>query len=307
MSEEAEGVQLSVVIAGHDVCRVIGPCLTALRAQGRRASIEVIYADSSTDGSADIVADVFSWVRLLRCESTLGLPQLRARAIACARAPIIAMLDPYSIVDADWARAVIDAHETLPHPIIGGLVDLYESHNRGLTEWTLYFNEYGRFLPPAARGPVPLVPGCNVSYKRAVLFDGDRPRHSEFWKTFVNDDAAQQGRHPLWLEPSIVVALNKPIGFLPFLKTRYLHGRCYAGMRARDESAVLRVARAALAPAVAIVLQARWARDIWPKRRARGMFIATLPLQFALFVSWAYGEFWGCALGPGCSCNQLYY
>ena len=306
MSEAADDVRLSVIIAGHNVRSVIRECLTALDAQRGLAHMEVIYADSSTDGSADIVATVFPWVQLLRCERTLGIPQLRTRAIASTRGPVIAVLDPYSIAEPGWAAAVLAAHETLPHPVVGGLVDLHEAPRRRLTEWALYFNEYGRFLPPAPRGPALLVPGSNVSYKRTCLFEGDRPRHAEFWKTFVNDEAARQGL-PLWLEPSIVVALNKPIPFGAFLKTRYLHGRCYAAMRARHESAAMRLLRAASAPAVAVVLQIRWTRDIWPKRRARGKFVLTVPLQFALFMSWAWGELWGYLLGAGVSCSRLYY
>ena len=38
----------------------------------------------------------------------------------------------------------------------------------------------------AAGGVTTIVPGCNVSYKRAALFEGDRPRFDVFWKTFVH-------------------------------------------------------------------------------------------------------------------------
>lgn len=298
--------ELSVVIGSHDVGDVIGTCLQALAAQPERPRMEVIVADSSTDGTADLVARDFPWVRLLREPPAIGIPQLRTRAIALARGAIIAVLDPFSVAAPDWAAAVLAAHRDRDNLVIGGLVDLHDASRRGLTEWALYFNEYGLFLPPAPRGPAPIVPGSNVSYKRALLFDGDRQRHAEFWKTFVNDDAACQGS-PLWLEPSIVVALNKPVPFLDFLRTRYLHGRCYAAMRSSAERWPMRVARAATSPLVAVLLQVRWTRGIWPKRRARGWFLATLPLQLALFAVWAGGECVGYLRGAGGSCGRLFY
>lgn len=298
--------ELSVVIAGHDVREVIGTCLRALAAQPERPRMEVIVADSSSDGTADLVARDFPWVRLLRESSALGIPQLRTRAIAVSRGAIVAVLDPFSVAAPDWAAAVLAAHRDRDNLVIGGLVELYDATRQGLTGWALYFNEYGLFLPPAPRGPAAIVPGSNVSYKRALLFDGNRPRHAEFWKTFVNDAAARQGS-PLWLEPSIVVALNKPVPFLDFLRTRYLHGRCYAAMRSSGDTWPTRVARAAASPLVAVLLQLRWTRGIWPKRRARGWFLATVPLQLTLFAVWAWGECVGYVRGAGGSCGQLFY
>ncbi len=297
---------LSVVIAGHDVSTVMGRCLDALARQPERDHLDVIVVDGSTDGTADLVARDFPWVNLLRESPALSLPQLRTRGIAVARAPIIAVLDPFSIAAPNWAAAVLAAHRAVPNLVIGGLVDLHEAHTRRLTEWALYFNEYGLFFPPAPQGPASIVPGSNVSYKRGLLFDGDRPRHAEFWKTFVNDEAARQGS-ALWLEPSVVVALDKPIPFGDFLRTRYLHGRCYAAMRSEHESTPMRLARAASAPLVAVILQARWIRGIWPKGRERGRFLATLPLQFALFAMWAWGECVGYLRGAGDSCGRLHY
>jgi glycosyltransferase involved in cell wall biosynthesis len=299
-------VPLSVLVASHNASAVIRGCLSALEQQLEPTSMEIIVADSSEDGTAEIVAGEFPRVRLIRCDAALGVPQLRTRAVAVARGEVIALLDPYSIPAPDWASAVLIAHRDRPNLVIGGLVDLHDAHRRSLAAWAVYFNEYGLFLPPAARGEATIVPGSNVSYKRAALFDGERPRHAEFWKTFVNEEAVRQ-HSPLWLEPSIVVGLNKPIAFGDFLRTRYLHGRCYAAMRSQDESAPMRFARAATAPAVAVVLQARWTRGIWPKRRERLRFLATLPLQFALFAMWAWGEFCGYLWGPGDACQRLYY
>ena len=58
--------------------------------------------------------------------------------------------------------------------MIGGAVELHDAERAGYGAWTLYFNEYGMFMPPVVQGPAPIVPGSNVSYKRAALFDGSQ-------------------------------------------------------------------------------------------------------------------------------------
>jgi hypothetical protein len=161
-------------------------------------------------------------------------------------------------------------------------------------------------MPPNKAGPVSIVPGCNVSYKRAVLFDGDRPRYATFWKTFVNWESENQG-HALRLDPAIHVDLNKPIPFLDFLGTRVLHGRCFAGMRVAGRPWPERAARAATTPLLPFLQFVRWTRVFWPKRTERARYALTAPLQLLLFAAWAWGEFCGYAFGPGDTCRRLHY
>ena len=298
-------VDLSVVIAAHDASAVIDTCLAALEPQCRGRQVEVIIADSSTDGTPERVACRFPWVRLLRFTEPLTVPALRGRAIAVAQAPIIAILDPYSVAASDWVEQVIRAHARQPHAVIGGSVGLYRADRCSLATWTVYLNEYGLFMPPTVRGETWIVPGSNVSYKRPVLFDGATPRYPVFWKTFANWEIERTGS-PLWLEPAMRVDLNKPIPLTEYLRTRYAHGRCFAGMRVRDRSAAVRLLRAMSTPLVPPILIWRWTRGFWPKRRHRGRFVLTLPTQLALFTVWAWGEVWGYLFGSGDSCDRLY-
>lgn len=299
--------ELTVVIAAHNAVGVIVDCLEALARQVDPPRTEVIVADSSLDGTAELLRGKFPEVRLLHFDAPLTIPELRGRAIAEARGSIIAVVDPYSIVAHDWARCTVAAHARLPHLVIGGSVDMHRAADRpGLLAWTLYFNEYGMFMPPITGGPASILPGSNVSYKRSHLFDGERPRHPVFWKTFVNVDAQAQGS-ALWLEPTIRVALHKPVPFGDYLRTRYLHGRCFAGMRVTGAGWQRRLLRAGSTPLVPLLLCARWTRAIWPKRRERLNYLCTLPLQIVLFSMWAIGELCGYLFGQGRACSKLYY
>ena len=109
------------------------------------------------------------------------------------------------------------------------------------------------------------MPGCNVSYKRAALFDGDRPRYEVFWKTFVNWEI-QAGGSPLWLAPRVLVRLSKPVPFTDFLTSRFDHGRCFAGMRpsARWTGRSGCFARRPR-PRCRLIMWWRWGRVCWAK------------------------------------------
>jgi cellulose synthase/poly-beta-1,6-N-acetylglucosamine synthase-like glycosyltransferase len=299
-------IRLSVVIAAHNAAHVIEPCLEALAPQRRGGEVEIIVSDSSTDGTPDRVARRFPWASLLHFDEPLTLPQLRGRAIGTARGEIIAILDPFSVAAPDWVERTLEAHARRASAVIGGSVDLHRAGSRSMRLWTTYLNEYGLFTPPIAEGPASIVPGSNVSYKRAALFDGGEPRYPVFWKTFANWDIDRSGS-PLWLEPGVAVALNKPLAFGDYLRTRFHHGRCFAGMRVQEAGWSTRLWRAATSPALPVVLTWRLARGFWPKRRLRWRFALTIPAHLVLFGVWACGEACGYVFGPGRSCEQLFY
>jgi glycosyltransferase involved in cell wall biosynthesis len=297
--------RLSIVIAAHNAAGVIETCLTALERQCPEPDVEVIVADSSTDETPNLIASRFPWVRLLHFDEPLTVPALRGRGIGIAGGDIIAILDPFSVAAEDWVARVLAAHRERPHAAIGGSVGLYRPASCSHAMWTLYLNEYGLFMPPTVQGETWIVPGSNVAYKRAALFDGARPRYPVFWKTFANWEIERAS--PLWLEPAMRVDLNKPIPLGDYLRTRYYHGRCFAGLRVRQASTFVRVWRAFSTPLVPAVLLWRWTRGFWPKGRERRRFILTMPAQFVLFSVWAWGEALGYLRGSGKTCEQLFY
>jgi glycosyltransferase involved in cell wall biosynthesis len=299
-------IRLSVVIAAHNAAAVIETCLSALEPQWRTQAMEVIVADGSDDGTAEIVRTRFPWVRLLHFDQPMTIPVLRGRGIEASCGAVVAILDPYSVAAADWAERVLDAHQRRQNVVIGGSVDLYRASDQSWAAWALYLNEYGLFMPPISEGETWIVPGSNVSYKRTALFDGAKPRYSAFWKTFANWTVEGTGS-PLWLAEDVKVALNKPIPLNDFLKTRYDHGRCFGGMRLNGAGRGTRAWRAAVAPVVPLILAGRWMRGFWPKRRHRLRFLITLPVQLALFTVWSCGEACGYLRGSGTSCDRLFY
>jgi glycosyltransferase involved in cell wall biosynthesis len=298
--------KLSVIIAAHDPAAAIDTCLLALEPQCANRGVEVIVADSSTDGTPARVRSRFPWVTLRHFDEPLTVPVLRGRGIAEASGEVIAILDPYSVVADNWVDCVLAAHARQRQPVIGGTVGLYRSRAASFADWILYLNEYGLFMPPTVKGETWIVPGSNVAYKRAALFDGNTPRYPVFWKTFANWDI-EAGGSPLWLEPEMRVDLNKPIPLLDYFRTRYDHGRCFAGMRVKDASPFVRVMRVLSTPGVPFLLVWRWTRGFWPKGQHRARYLLTIPAQLVLFTMWAVGEARGYASGSGGSCGRLFY
>ncbi len=299
--------RVSVVIAAHNAGPALEDCLQALELHARPPVAEIIVADSSSEGDADALRRRFSTVQFLTFPSTWTIPRLRGRGIAAASGEIIAILDPFSIVDRHWLSEVVKAHEERPNLAIGGAVELHDADQQNFWTWTTYINEYGIFMLPARAGETEILPGSNVSYKRVALFDEhQRPRYEVFWKTFGNWEL-QAGGSPLWLAPSIVVSLNKPIPFWDFFRTRYYHGRCFAAMRSAPAGVRERWLRALSCPLLPPLLLWRLGRIYARKRRYRGKLVASALCQFLLFSSWALGECAGYCRGPGSSCGQLYY
>ena len=306
MSAAAPVRRVSVVIGACNAARVIARCLSALEGQAQSELVEVIVADCSGDGTDTIVRTQFPRVQLLHFGTPMNLAQLRGRGIATARGDIIAILDPYSIVDERWLSELLKVHAERANLIVGGAVELFGAEGQGLLAWATYINEYGMFMLPMTAGTADILPGSNISYKRIALFDGEKARYPEFWKTFVNWEVGQH-RSAMWLAPSVIVRLHKPIPFGEFLHTRFHHGRCFAGMRVAHARAGERLLRALTTPLLPIVFVWRWGRRYWAKGRYRAKFILTLPLQLLLFGHWALGEFVGYWRGPGRSCQRVVY
>ena len=299
--------RLSIVIGVHNAESVIAECLDALERQPGRNDTEIIVADSSTDRTPEIVRQKFPSVHLLHSDAPLTLPQLRGKGIAASHGEIVAIIDPYSIVDDGWILETLKAHDTHPHVVLGGSVDLHEACRDSLAAWAIYINEYGLFMPPVPYGETWILPGSNIAYKRRALFDEQgNPRFAAFWKTFANRDLEAKGQ-ALLLVPGMGVRLWKPIPFLDFLRTRIDHGRCFGGKRVSSSALGERLVRAASCPLVPFILLYRWGRAYVAKRRRLDMFVLTLPHQLLLFGTWAIGEFVGYLRGPGRSCSRLFY
>ena len=95
-------VDVSVVIVTYNSRAVIGRCLDALQRHQGEASREVIVVDNaSSDGTADMVACDYPWVKILRRATNGGLSAAINAGVAASSGTHIMQLNPDTQFDSD--------------------------------------------------------------------------------------------------------------------------------------------------------------------------------------------------------------
>lgn len=295
--------KLSVVIASLQPGPVILDCLSALETQ-RRSDVEVLIVDGSADDTIDRVRARFPWVRIIEAPTARSLPKLRGLGMAAASAPLVGVLDAWCLVNDGWIEEAICIHRERPELVVGGGVELAESERHSLSAWATYLFDYWEFVPPFPSGFVNVLPGNNITYKRAALANNDTLRAVGFWKAFANARLKEAG-HQLWASQGLLVRLRRRLPLGGFLRSRYHHGRSYAAMRVEAAPRLHRWKWALIAPGLPLLFLARQVRGVVSKRGSRAWFVVCAPLLLAFHMSWAWGELCGYLWGAGRSHDAI--
>jgi glycosyltransferase involved in cell wall biosynthesis len=100
----AAGPILSVIVPAYNARETIRQCLQSLAEQTARSLLEVLVVDSSSDGTGDIVAEEFPWIRLIRYAERKYCGDARNAGLAQAHGSIIALIDADCIARKNWAE-----------------------------------------------------------------------------------------------------------------------------------------------------------------------------------------------------------
>ncbi|HLK14495.1 MAG TPA: glycosyltransferase family 2 protein [Fimbriimonadaceae bacterium] len=112
------GLELSVTICSWNTCADTRACLDSLGALRQECAFEVIVVDNgSTDGSADMIAGEFPWVRLIRSEVNLGFTGGHNACLAQREGPDALVLNSDTVVHAGALRTLVDYSRA--HPEVG--------------------------------------------------------------------------------------------------------------------------------------------------------------------------------------------
>ena len=114
--------KVSIVIPSYNSRKTLPLALEALQKQKTSVPFEIILVDSSTDGSADLVAARFPCVKLIRSEQRLYPGAGRNRGIREATGEILAFTDADCIADPGWVEAITLSHLS-DIGAIGGVVE----------------------------------------------------------------------------------------------------------------------------------------------------------------------------------------
>lgn len=99
----------SVIVLAWNGIEYLDACLNAVLAQDY-ANFEVIVVDNgSTDGSADLVAEHFSQIQLIRNERNLGFAAGNNVGLRAATGDVLVLLNQDTEVRPGWLAALVDA------------------------------------------------------------------------------------------------------------------------------------------------------------------------------------------------------
>lgn len=283
---------VSVVVAAYNAAGTIGECLRSLERAEARGECEVIVVDSSTDGTAAIVAREFPSVRLFTFGERRYPGSARNFGVGQARGEVIAFTDADCVVAGGWLRRIIEAHRGAL-PVVGGAVD--NASRDSYVGWAYYFCEFSQWMPGAPEGFKGEIPTCCLSMKRAA-FDAYGPFLEG---TYCSDTAfhwklQRAGFRPLFV-PAIQVAHQYRGGVGSFLRHSVFHGKSFGRVRT-SEHGLSRGARAlfALRTLYLPLLQfALTARRVFGGGLYVREFLRTSPLVFLGIAAWSWGELTG--------------
>jgi hypothetical protein len=293
--------ELSVVIPSVNGFSDLSDCLAAVERQQDGVRLEVLVVDRCGESLRQQVRASFPRAVLIGVESSVTIPEMRARAFRVATAPAVAVIEDHVIVPAGWARQLLDALGGREQ-IVGGSVE--NAATETTIDWAAFLCEYSHCLPPLPAGPAEWLTGNNVVYPRTLL---DRYRdivNAGKWENYLHDTARADGV-PLICHPEIVVGHKKHYSFVEYLSQRYLYARSYAGARVAGSPLSRRAAFGLAAFALPPLLFYRTVTRILGKGRHQEWLLRSLPLIGAFVLAWGWGEVVGYWRGPGNALSRV--
>ncbi len=106
---------VSIVIVSYNTRELLADCLGSIAQDGGQLALETFVVDNaSADGSADMVAERFPWVRLIRNEGNSGFAAANNQAIRESRGRYVLLLNPDTLVRPGGISRTVDFMDRHP-------------------------------------------------------------------------------------------------------------------------------------------------------------------------------------------------
>ncbi|MFN0150461.1 MAG: glycosyltransferase [bacterium] len=272
--------------------------LGALALQNPEPPSEVIVVRRTEDANADArnLSALCTGARVVN--ETGNVPRRRARGIAEARGEVIAIIEDTCVPAPGWARAIRSAHARGDAAVGGSVIP---APGLPAASAAAFLVEFGAYLPSdgGAAHEALHLPGCNLSYSRALLDANHDAWRDGLYETFFNARSAERGAR-VSFEPAALVVYGARTTLARAMSDRFHHGRTYGGIRHRGRGLArfaIAAAGALLVPLIALRIARSISRAGSHGRRLWSAYPWTLPLA----VAWAAGESLGALAGAGSS------
>lgn len=278
------------MVASFRPGQLIDQCLSSLLAQQGVADVHIVVVDSSADGTAERLRRDFPTITVIGLEQQTHQSIARNIGIAQTRASFIAITDQDCIVPSDWLARLLARHQEDEYAVVGGSID--NGTPDSVVGTASYLIEFNEFLPAGSSHLVPMIPHCNVCFRREAFsavgpFVAVPPGAEDQVYNFL---LCQKGQRILF-DPTIVVTHLNRTDFSEFLRHQRLLG--FGSAIARRTVAIpgqLFVHHPTLAYALPFVRLLRTqARLLVTNRPAFLRTLRLLPLLMPGYVSWTKG------------------
>ncbi len=227
------GPELSVVVVTPGRFASLRRTVGHLRCQSGCERIELVLVapeSTSLDDADPGELDGFASIQRVAVGPIPNVDKASAHGIRAAQAPVVALIEDHAYPQPGWAEAILEAHRG-PWTAVGSL--MLNANPRGMLSWLNLLIAYGSWTdPPKAAGPVPALPGHNITYKRdALMAFGDQLVEKLGRDGGLLDDLLASGCR-FYLEPRARIAHANPSRLRPTVQLRIDAGRLYGATRA---------------------------------------------------------------------------
>jgi hypothetical protein len=292
-------LSLSIIIVCRDPWPALRRALDALYQQAVAVGAEIIVAVSDPGAIAPEAERLYPAVTWLQGKRDDSVFRLRALALLRCRGDIVALTEDHAWVEADWCRAILDAHAQYPDAAaIGGVVE--NGATASIADWASFFIVSGACMRPIHNGASDEISlQANVSYKRRAL-PASVPEFGLVQSIFHHE--LRQRGEKLVATDRVVVYHAQALTLGGHCAAHFHNGRSTAAFRLVAEPSAPWLCGCLLLPPIMLW---RTLKVGLAKRRHIRELLMGLPLIMWLLCCHSAGELLGYCVGPGKSAQGV--
>ena len=264
-------------------------CIRALLEQRDAPPFDIVVAHSPSLPGISNLLQPFASVRGVVEPGKHTPMDLAALGLREAHGETVLAIEDHCVPEPDWIR-VLSRAVTPDRGAVGGTIE--PDARLSPLGWAFYYVDFFRYMRPVVEGPAHSISHCNVAYRRAAL---EAIRSS--WEGGFHETAAHETLRrrfgALWLIPDATVHMGRNVALPAAIRERYQLGRLYGARRLEFASPAKRFLFALAAPALPVLLLARYATKAVQRMDILRQFIRCLPDLAVLTLAWSWGEWLG--------------
>jgi hypothetical protein len=289
----------SVVISARSGSKPVLSALASLARLPQYSQLDVVIANCCGAATEEEIIQSYPGVKVITLPPQTSIAQSRHAATQKASGEIVAVLHERYHVPENWINLLERAHETKKAEVVGGCVS--PSSRMSAAQWAMYLTEYTHASPPLPTGPLDrrsaeMVPGGNVSYKRAAFQRVSMAGY--MWELDFHSALFDRGG-TFYRDGAIIAQFGHPFTVHEYAAERFEISRDFAARRAVDMPVTARIVSAAVRLVLPPVVIARVAAAVLKRKAYVRRFVFALPWIATFSIVQTWGEIYGYLTAAG--------